>query len=101
MEERFSREYLVRSEHYADTMNRTVLPYLAERRKEITVSGAGGKPIVCDRYDTENAKGTVTVLHGFTECAAKLSEVIYSLIRNGYSVLAYDQRGHGRSFRDC
>ena len=100
MEERFSREYLVRSEHYADTMNRTVLPYLAEQRKEITVSGAGGKPIVCDRYDTENAKGTVTVLHGFTECAAKLSEVIYSLIRNGYSVLAYDQRGHGRSWRD-
>ncbi len=91
---------LVRSERYIETMNGTVLPWLKENRKEISVSGAGGRTLVCDRYDAEAPKGTVAVVHGFTENAEKFSELIFSLLRNGYSVLAYDQRGHGRSWRD-
>ena len=100
MPDLFSKEGLVRSEQYTETMNHTVLPWLRERQQEIAVSGAGGKKIVCDRYDAESPKGTVTLLHGFTECAAKFSELIFSLLKNGYSVLAYDQRGHGRSWRN-
>ena len=99
-EERLNEDGLVKSEGYAETMNGFVLPRLAEMRTTVEVAGAGGKKIVCDRYDAENPKGTVFVLHGFTECAEKFSELIFSLIRNGWSVAACDQRGHGRSWRD-
>ena len=39
------------------------------------------------------------IVHGFTENALKYSELIWSLLHLGFSVLAYDQRGHGRSWR--
>ena len=96
----FNEDWLIRSEGYAEVMDGTVQPWLAEKRKEIDVSGAKSRRIICDRYETEQAKGTVVILHGFTECAVKFSEIIFSLLQNGYSVLAYDQRGHGRSWRD-
>lgn len=98
--DRLNGDGLVKSEGYMETMNRFVLPFLRERRQVVEVSGAGGRKIVCDRYDAEKPKGTVFVLHGFTECAAKFSELIFSLLRNGWSAAACDQRGHGRSWRD-
>lgn len=91
---------LVYAEHYAETMNREVLPSLRRRCRFLTVSGAGRKPLAAFRYDADQPRGTVVVLHGFTECAEKYSELIFSLLRGGFSVLAYDQRGHGASWRD-
>jgi len=96
---RFNPDGLVLSASYADTMNGVVLPELARRCVGTTVSGFGGRPLACVQYAAENPRGTVLVLHGFTENAFKFSEIIHSLLRNGFSVLAYDQRGHGRSWR--
>ena len=96
----FNEDGLVLSENYAETMNGTVLPFLRSIVKPVTVKGAGEKPVAVYRYDAESPKGTVMMVHGFTECAEKFSELIYSLIRQGYSVLALDQRGHGASWRD-
>ena len=97
---RFNPDGLILSEHYADTMKNVVQPSLRERCEEITVSGDGGKPLACVRYDAENPIGTVVMIHGFTESAYKFSEIIYSLLQNGFSVCAYDHRGHGKSWRD-
>lgn len=91
---------LILSEHYEETMRDTVLPYLKERETVLTVEGCEGKPLYCVVYPAENARGTVMIVHGFTENAYKFSELIYSLLQNGFSVAAYDQRGHGRSWRD-
>ncbi len=85
---------------YAKTMNETVLPWLKAHCSPEIVNGAGGKPVMTFRYDAEKPRGTVTIIHGFTECAEKFSELSYSLIQNGYSVLTCDQRGHGASWRD-
>lgn len=100
MDERFNEDGLVLSENYADTMENVVLPWLKQREKTQTVAGQEEKPLCCVSYDADAPKGTVLVLHGFTECAEKFSEVIYSLLQNGFSVVAYDQRGHGHSWRD-
>ncbi len=100
MDERFNEDGLILSENYADTMEKAVLPFLKAREKQQTVQGAGGKPLFCVSYGADAPKGTVLVLHGFTECAEKFSELIYSLLCNGFSVAAYDQRGHGHSWRD-
>lgn len=98
---RYNPDGLVLSGDYSHTMEAFVLPWLAARRTAQTLSGDGGKPIYCCRYDAgAAAAGTVLIVHGFTENADKFAELIHSLLRNGYSVVAYDQRGHGRSWRD-
>jgi len=45
-------------------------------------------------------KGTVLILHGFTENAVKFEEVIHAFLTDGWNVAIYDQRGHGRSYKD-
>ena len=77
----FNETGLVFSEDYAKTMNERVLPFLRERVRKIALSGAGQKPISAYRYDAEDPRGTVAVVHGFTECAEKFSELIFSLLR--------------------
>ena len=99
MDEVMNQDGLVLSTAYADTMDHLVLPYLKARQKDSTVSGADQKPLFCSQYTADHPKGTVLVVHGFTETAFKYSELIYSLLQNGYNVVAYDQRGHGRSWR--
>ena len=99
MDEVMNQAGLVLSTAYADTMDHLVLPYLKARQKDSTVSGADQKPLFCSQYTAEQPKGTFLVVHGFTETAFKFSELIYSLLQNGYNVVAYDQRGHGRSWR--
>ena len=96
----FNEDGLVLSEGYARTMTDRVLPWLAEREEKTVFSGYEGRPLCVRKYPLRDARGTVVIVHGFTECAVKFSEIIYSLLRNGYAVLAYDQRGHGESWRD-
>ena len=101
MNERFNEDGLILSTDYANTMETVVLPYLKAREKvNSALKGDNGKPLYCVSYPADAPKGTVLVLHGFTENAYKFSEIIYSLLQNSFSVVAYDQRGHGRSWRD-
>ena len=100
MSELFNEDGLVLSARYQETMDSAVLPYLREIEEDRTVSGDGGKPLFCSVFTCPEPRGTAVIVHGFTENAYKYSEIIYSLVRNGFSVVAYDQRGHGRSWRD-
>ena len=90
---------LVCSENYAETMAQVVLPAINARRTDATLRGDGGIPLFASRFDADAPRGTVMIVHGFTENVDKFSEVIHSLLANGLSVVAYDQRGHGRSWR--
>ncbi len=94
-----NQDFLVCHEHYQQTMDSVVLPQLDHVRQMVTVSGADGKPLSCHIYSAEASRGTVVIVHGFTENAYKYSELIWSLLQNHYSVVAYDQRGHGFSWR--
>lgn len=96
----FNADYLALSERYSETMNEVVLPWLAARRTDVTVPGEGGRPLFCSRFDADDPWATVMIVHGFTENADKFAELIHSLLHSGCSVVAYDQRGHGRSWRD-
>ena len=96
----FSGDFLVHSgSSYSRIMNETVLPWLEANGSESFVAGCGNRPLYCVSYQAEKPVGTVLIVHGFTENALKYAELIYSLLHLGYSVLAYDQRGHGRSWR--
>ena len=114
---------IIRSESYAETMARTVEPFLAARRTELRLDPRGGDPrgggsrgggsrggvprgggplggtLYCARYDASDAVGTVVICHGFTETAEKYYEVIYYLLTGGYHVYVPEHCGHGHSYR--
>ncbi len=100
MSELFNEDYLVLSESYRDTMNRIVLPWLKKKEETRIVSGFGEKPLYSVCYEADQPVGSVLIVHGFTENAFKYAELIWSLLHFRFSVIAYDQRGHGRSWRD-
>ena len=95
----FNETGLIFSEGYAETMAGEALPYIGARRTDMRVSGKDGRALFVSRFDADAPRGTVLIVHGFTENVEKFSELIHSLLINGMSVVAYDQRGHGRSWR--
>lgn len=100
MNDVFNEDYLICSPSYSETMNETVLPWLNEKEKTAEIRGAGNRPLYCVSYEAEDPLATVLIVHGFTENAYKYAELIWSLLHNHFSVIAFDQRGHGRSWRD-
>lgn len=95
----FSPSGLVASDDYGEVMDTVVLPYLKEIEQVEMLPVHGNMNLYCAVFPSENARGTVVLVHGFTENAYKYAELVYSLLQNHYAVLAYDQRGHGRSGR--
>ncbi|MBQ7064135.1 MAG: alpha/beta hydrolase [Firmicutes bacterium] len=92
---------LVRDDQYAETMRSVVDPYLAEHGEQREIICSDGAKLYALRYRADEPRGTVMLLHGFTENAYKFSEVIFGFLQNGWNVVVYDQRGHGRSSRDA
>ncbi len=99
MKVQFNEDHLIAQQNYQEAMDQEILPWLQAREQVTTLPGFEGRPLYCVRYDAERPQGTVVIVHGFTENALKYAELIYSLLQKGFSVLAYDQRGHGRSWR--
>lgn len=100
MNEQFNDDFLVRSPSYSDTMNRTVLPWLKEKEQVSEILSFDGHPLYCVSYQADHPEAVVLIVHGFTENAYKYAELIWSLLHLHFSVVAFDQRGHGRSWRD-
>ena len=95
----FNPDGLVQSSQYAQRMQNAILPFLEKQRSVRVLNPDHRGKIWTESYLAEKSEGTVLIVHGFTENAFKYSELIYSLLQNHFSVIAYDQRGHGRSFR--
>ena len=101
----FNPDGLALSGRYAETMNEVVVPRINARRTDGTLPGKDGRPLFISRFDADlpagadHLNGTVLIVHGSTENVDKYAELIHSLLASGFSVLAYDQRGHGRSWR--
>jgi len=91
--------FISENDDYAQKMTDVVEPWLRERGSFGYFKGWDGNDMYCEKYKTENAKGSVVVIHGFTECAEKFREMFWYFLHMGYNVFALDHRGHGRSFR--
>ena len=91
---------LIREENYEQMMTGVVEPGLEAMREEIEMPLAGGGALHCEIYNRYDAKRAVVIVHGYTESAEKFRELTWYFIQSGFSVFAYDQRGHGRSRRD-
>ena len=99
MTDSFNQDFLIATDQYQETMDSVVFPFLKERETRHDLNGKDGSPLYCVSYHADDPAATILLLHGFTENALKYSELIYSLLQNHFSVLTYDQRGHGRSGR--
>ena len=53
--------------------------------------------IACHLFEQEKAKGTFFVLHGYYDHVGLFGHVLTFLLKQGYSVVAYDLPGHGLS----
>lgn len=94
-----NRNFYLSEETYAEEMQNVVEPYLNEHKVSGFFKGYDGNEIYYEQYLTENEKGHIVVVHGFTDAIYKFHEVIYYFQQNGYSVSALEHRGHGNSYR--
>lgn len=92
------RSYLRESE-YEVKMRETVEPALERVRKTDVFCTADGTRLACSLYPAGEPRGSVVIVHGFSETAEKYRELIWYFLNENYTVLIYDQRGHGRSTR--
>ena len=107
MDDRTDNESLIRTllvpeDNYADVMNTTVLPFLERVRTVKSLSLRDGCDLNIVRYtpDEVTPKGSILIIHGFTESTEKYRELCYYFVKAGFIAIAYDQRGHGRSTRE-
>lgn len=92
------REYLG-EQGYPESMEQTVMPMLDACRESGVFEGFGGVKLCYSLYTAENPRGSVVIVHGFTETSEKYREMIYYFLKEGYTVCVFDQRGHGHSPR--
>lgn len=64
----------------------------------MTLTGQRDTRLFAQRWDPDGeARGAVVVAHGYAEHSDRYRHVAAALVASGWSVLALDHRGHGRS----
>ena len=66
-------------------------------REPPPVEGARGTDLHVRAWPVERPRGRLLLVHGLGEHTGRYEPLAEALTRRGYAVLAYDQRGHGRS----
>ena len=92
-------DYIIKDEYFAEFMDETVEPFLAQRKKEFRIPRKVDASLYYVCYDAEEAIGTVVISHGFTETAEKYLEIIYYFLKHHYHVCQLEHCGHGYSYR--
>lgn len=91
---------IVAEDNYYEVMKNEVEPYLETIKSNgVLASNRDGHRIYYEIFDVEDEKGSVVILHGFTEFIRKYSEIIYYFNRAGYDVYMIEHYGHGYSER--
>lgn len=61
------------------------------------LSVAGGIRLRSFQWEVSDSRGAVVVVHGFSDHTGRYKDLVRVLGSRGYSVFAYDLRGHGKS----
>ena len=86
---------------YAKQMDTIVVPYLESKRHyNVIYSKEDNHRIYYEYFDNENEKGTIVILHGFSEFVNKYNEVAYYFLKQNYDVYLIEHFGHGFSERN-
>ena len=91
---------IISESNYSSEMTNQVEPYLQKRRRDDFFLSADAKKLHYEAYEKLLSRGSIVILHGFTESAEKFRETAYYFRKAGYSVFSLDLRGHGKSHHD-
>ncbi len=91
---------LAQENGYASSMEDVAEKGLAPIRRSKEMPLAAGGTLHTESYLPFGAEKAVILVHGYTESAEKLKEMVWYFVQAGFCVFTYDQRGHGRSVRD-
>lgn len=92
--------HLIDEKNFAEDFAAAAEPCLARLRECFEFEPQPGIRLNCELYRADHAPALVVICHGYTESAVKFRELAYYFLQQGYSVLLYDQRGHGLSTRE-
>ncbi|WP_297282015.1 alpha/beta fold hydrolase [uncultured Anaerococcus sp.] len=67
---------------------------------EIYLTNTDGHDIFIRLYEANNPKAIVHLVHGMAEHSYNYLDFINFLVDNGYTVVAHDHRGHGKSISE-
>ncbi len=95
--DKFDSIQIIDEGNYFSLMTEKVEPYLASKRTDGNFLSRDGLTLHYEQYDKKLSKGSVVILHGFTESAEKFREMAYYFRKSGYSVFSLDLRDHGKS----
>ena len=95
--DKFDSVQIIDESKYFSLMTEKVEPYLASKRAYGSFLSRDGLTLHYEQYDKKLSRGSVVILHGFTESAEKFREMAYYFRKSGYSVFLLDLRGHGKS----
>lgn len=84
---------LLEEETYLETL-RSIRQQLLPYRLTGSFASFDGTELRWEGYLAENARGTVVILHGFTEFPGKYLEMTWYFLNRGYHVFLPTQRGH-------
>lgn len=90
---------IIDEENYSHIMKTEVEPYLEKRRREDFIFTSDNRKLHYEAYEKAISRGSIVILHGFTESAEKFRELAYYFRKAGYSVFSLDMEGHGKSHR--
>ena len=90
---------IIDEENYAHIMKTEVEPYLEKRGREDFIFTPDNRKLHYEAYEKTLSRGSIVILHGFTESAEKFREMAYYFRKAGYSVFSLDMEGHGKSHR--
>lgn len=82
---------------FGNIMSTEVEPYLQKKGRQGELFATDGTLLHYEAYEKILSRGSIVILHGFTESAEKFREVTYYFRKAGYSVFVPDLRGHGKS----
>lgn len=83
---------------YTEAQPKTIDPYFLSVELQTHLAPDGTR-LAYRFFPVKKSRGTIVIVHGFTEFSEKYAETVFDLKDSGYNVLLYDQRGHGHSAR--
>ena len=97
--------YLYRKKTYLDLKNGSRFfikeeSMINDNRCKVILTNSDGFDIYANRFDVENSKAVVQIVHGMLEHSLNYLHFIKFLNERGYAVIISDNRGHGKSISE-
>lgn len=97
--------YLYRKKTYLDLKNGSRFfikeeSIIKDNRCKVILTNSDGFDIYANRFDVENPKAVVQIVHGMLEHSLNYLHFVKFLNERGYAVVISDNRGHGKSISE-